>query len=44
MNEAEKSALAEKILSVLAELYADQMGVEIKYQIVTEGSESNEKH
>lgn len=43
MNEAEKSALANRILSVLAELYADQMGVEIKYEIVTnEGSANNE--
>lgn len=32
---------AERILSLLADLYADQMGVKIKYQIV-EGDETKE--
>lgn len=31
---------AERLLSLLADLYADQMGVKVKYEIV-EGDDSN---
>lgn len=31
---------AERILSILADLYADQMGVKVKYQIVEETEET----
>lgn len=32
---------AERILSILADLYADQMGVEIKYKIVDKEDEED---
>ena len=32
---------AERILSILADLYADQMGVKVKYQII-DGEEKEE--
>ncbi len=34
---------AERILSLLADLYADQMGVKVKYQI-TDSEEKEEAH
>lgn len=34
---------AARILSILVELYADQMGVKVKYQIV-DGEEKEEAH
>lgn len=38
MNGTNTPPSAERILSILVELYADQMGVKVKYQI-----ETNEK-
>lgn len=34
---------AERILSILADLYADQMGVKVKYQII-DSEEKEEVH
>lgn len=34
---------AEKILSILADLYADQMGVEVKYKIVDADKEGENR-
>ena len=44
MTEAEKDALGTKILSTLVELYADQMGVTIKYLIESEGENHGDHH
>ena len=33
---------AERILSILVELYADQMGVKVKYRIENSNEEENE--
>jgi hypothetical protein len=42
MTGTNKAPSAERILSILVDLYADQMGVKVKYQIET--SEEAEGH
>lgn len=37
MNGTNTQPSAERILSILVELYADQMGVKVKYRIETSG-------
>lgn len=44
MTEAERDALGNKILSTLVDLYADQMGVKVEYQIVKKGEDHGNHH
>jgi len=43
MNGSNKAPSAEKILSILARLYADQMGVKVTIEFESEGNEHERK-